>query len=125
MTFEEMVKAGMAAQYAAHSSGEENQLSMRITKGGDVFFLYGDDHPLREAGKLTLERASHVIWDEDTNMWKVELPAEPELPEEWEHKALMLASKRFHRRDQALAYEVSFLNDLLASGFPVEDLFGK
>lgn len=72
---------------------------------GTVKFLYSDGHPALELGKATIERASDVFFDEDRQEWRIHIRGEREPLREG-----------FQKRQDAINYEVEYLNQQLQSG---------
>ncbi len=52
---------------------------VRIAPDGTVRTLWSDVLPLREVGRVTMERASNVEWDEARQMWVARTPDGREL----------------------------------------------
>ena len=92
---------------------------VKVTPKGDIFFLYDDNSPLRSLGKMQLQRASNVEWDEKAQGWVVWIN---------DHKTKTIYKRRrltrvFTNRGDAIQAEVEILNERLLSGAPVEQLF--
>lgn len=77
-----------------------SELVLVIDPDGTVRSLYTDKIPLRELGKLTVDRASQIEFDHATQTWYVEFPDGRRLT-------------NFASRDEAIACEVSHLNEEL------------
>jgi hypothetical protein len=91
---------------------------VKITPTGDIYFLYNDNNPLRDLGKMELQRASNVEWDVEEQAWVVWInETGPDAPK---RKRLI---HNFRYREQAIAAEVRILNERLENGVPVEELF--
>jgi hypothetical protein len=78
---------------------------IRIMPNGDVIGIYDDKFPLRDQGKVSVERASNVLWDEAEQKWFVHL----NMPS---GKTMMLRPG-FTDRADAIAYEVAQLEWIL------------
>jgi len=97
------------------------EYTVKITPEGDIYFLYNDDSPLRQIGDMQLKRASNVVWDEKCQGWKVKtlLP----VPDTQDHTVDFNINQTFHQRSEAIDYEIKFLNEILAAGMPIEEMF--
>lgn len=104
------------------------EIVIKIFPGGDAYFLYSDDSPLRDMGKLELRRASQVEWDEKLQRWLIKV-----------HKASRTETDKYtifnimepevigkpegyESRVQAIADEVVILNAQLDQGLAPHEL---
>lgn len=91
------------------------EVAIRITPGGDAYFLYSDDNPLNKLGKLQLRRASNVEFDEETQRWFIIDDTIYDSDVSPDDKILGDPSG-YESRLQAIAAEVALLNELLSTG---------
>jgi hypothetical protein len=94
------------------------ELAVKITPTGDIYFLYNDEHPLRDLGKMELQRASNVEWDAEEQKWVVWIN---ETGNEGPKRKRLIQT--FKNRADAIEAEISILNERLANGVAVEELF--
>jgi hypothetical protein len=97
-----------------------DEFTVKITPTGDIYFLYNDNSPLRDLGKMELTRASNVEWDEDEQGWVVWIN---ETGENVPKRKRLITT--FKNRAEAIAAEVHVLNRRLANGVEVEELFNE
>ena len=76
----------------------------RVSPGGSVFGLHSDGL-LSGLGEQKIARASTVEFDNVSKVWSIELTATGEK-----------LSRTFARREEALAYEVAYLNNRISTG---------
>lgn len=80
---------------------------IKIQPNGDLQFLYADGHPLFELGKLSVDRASNVRFDNETGLWHVW----PITADGKEYKV----PQGFKRRSEAIACEHELMEMELAA----------
>jgi hypothetical protein len=89
--------------------------TFKITAHGEVFCLYDEDSPIVTEGRVSVIRASNVLFDEDEQKWFVEVNML-----DGSRKRL---SDTFAKRSEAIAHEIKVLNGVLFQGIPVESFF--
>jgi len=97
---------------------ENHETVVKVTKNGEVFFLYNDGSPLIQLGTCAMQRASNVEWDELKQGWKVIF----NIPTNGFIKKIQNETI-FKERAKAVAFEVHLLSKYLLEGLNVEDLF--
>ncbi len=80
-----------------------NEHVLLITPEGDVETLYTEQIDLRAFGKLRVERASNVEFDDDKQGWRVLYP-----------NNIIMTEEVFATREAALAWEVRYLQKQLS-----------
>ena len=82
----------------------QKEVKILVKTNGDLQCLYTDTINLHNlgCGKLNIERASKVEFNDDLQMWTVRLVATGKI------------IGKFDKRIDALAYEVKYLNNTLA-----------
>jgi len=105
------------------------EYTIKVDPDGSIYFLYNDDSPLRELGKMQSVRASHVEWSVEEQAWVVWIN-EPTLyvdPFNGLKEEVKPLRKRldhsFKNRDDAIQAEINVLNDRLANGVDIKALF--
>ena len=95
----------------------QKELTIRISKEGEVFFMYDDDSLLREFGFIQITRASNIRWDEEEQKWYVWVIS----PEGTEVKTKVA----FEERRDAIQAEIDVLDSMLiAPESKVGNMFG-
>jgi hypothetical protein len=91
---------------------------VKVTKGGEVYFLYNDGSPLIQLGSCAMQRASNVVWNEKEQGWEVifNIPTNGEIQK-------IPNGTIFKDRSEAVQFEVKLLSKYLFDGLNVEDLF--
>jgi len=88
-----------------------------IEPDGTIITLYNDDSIVRDIpGNKAVTRASNVEYDPKTNKWKVYLNHS-------DGTRRLITKVGFDRRDEAIDFEVLFLNQLLCADFDPKPLF--
>ena len=94
------------------------EITIRISKEGEVFFIYDDDPLLREFGSMQVTRASNIRWDEEKQMWRIWLVN----TDGTENRTDVL----FTERKDAIQMELSVLDKMLEeTESQVEGMFEK
>jgi hypothetical protein len=88
------------------------EIAIKIVPGGEVFFLYSDDSPLRGMGKMELIRASNVEWDEMAQRWFIRMPS----------GNLIGKMEGYEKRMAAIIDEVHILSQMLIDGATMPEL---
>jgi hypothetical protein len=88
------------------------EIIIKVTKEGEVIFLYDDQSPLRDMGKMILQRASNVVWNEQLQSWQIKLPS----------GFIIGGANGYRDRVQAIAAEIEILNEMLNDGYEPEDV---
>jgi hypothetical protein len=98
----------------------QTEYTIKITPEGDVYFLYDDNSPLRNLGKIELRRASNVEWDVEEQVWVVWLNDHIGKDGKVKRKRLQPS---FEYRIDAIKAEILILNERLKNGEQVDKLF--
>jgi len=92
------------------------EITIRISKEGEIFFMYDDESMLRDFGQLQIRRASNIRWDEVDQKWRIWVVK----PDGTEQRTEYV----FTERKDAIQAEIDLLDKMLVSSeSTVEKMF--
>lgn len=98
---------------------KEQEHVIRINPDGSIISLYNDDSLIRQIpGSKEVTRASTVEYDPRIDKWVLYLNKE-----DGSRESLLAPGIGFVRREDAISFEVDFLDQLLSMGFDPGKVF--
>lgn len=97
---------------------KKTSIAIKILPDGDIVMLYSDDSPLKDLGRLNLQRASNVEWDHIGQYWVIYM-IDPDTGK----RSTSFLPQTFENRGEAIQHEIKMLNGLINEGLPVEKVF--